>query len=590
MKNINKLLLFLIFGFSLLQSQAQIIMFPPFSDIDSAFRVARDFAYNNSTDTARAISFQILDQSPDYDDVKLLIGRTYAWEKKYAQAEHYIAQVLGKNPMNADAMSAFIDLKYWTANYDTSLGMARFAWKIYPDNSNFPFMAYKNLRALQKDDQAFRLIRKLFKQYPDEPRFRNELKQLIDQNPEMLKLWFQEAKTLAFNKDYKGAQKVCREILRFNSEYQFIRTFMARSYAWEGVYDTARIEYLKVFKADSSYYACIDGLTDVEQWTMNYDTALGYTGWGIRLYPSDTNFYIKRARILFLSGECKKAIRNCNIVLRKDKHNAQAQELLELASQDCRKESFEFEYLWQYWEVPTVRPFHFFSVRYAHQFPKLKLIPKINFGDNVNKYQNESLLMDSVDFQFGFDMYPELWDKAYGYFSYAFSPRHFLFPLHRIDAEIYQAIGEKAEVSLGERYMQFIGETRAGGDSIINVFIVTGQVSGYLSSKWWAGMRPYISPQFSLGTQSLQFEGRRLFNDMYNYASLMVIFGQSPDDKFTQIGDYNNLKSRRIRFGYKDRIDNRVSIEARLGFGWDEYRNNQKRNVADFNLIVIYPF
>lgn len=89
--------------------------------IDEQFQRARQRAFEGDYKAARAIAKRILLQTPEYHDVRILVGRTNAWQGNYEQAESYFKKVLEEDPTYKDAYIAYADNEIWQGDYETAL-------------------------------------------------------------------------------------------------------------------------------------------------------------------------------------------------------------------------------------------------------------------------------------------------------------------------------------------------------------------------------------------------------------------------------------------------------------------------------------
>jgi len=101
-------------------------------NVDSAFQEARALAFDGNRSEARSLAYAILEISPDYHDVRILIARTYSWDGKYMDARRELDYVLKKQPNHRDALSAAIDNEIWSENPDRAVEIAKNATRFYP--------------------------------------------------------------------------------------------------------------------------------------------------------------------------------------------------------------------------------------------------------------------------------------------------------------------------------------------------------------------------------------------------------------------------------------------------------------------------
>jgi tetratricopeptide (TPR) repeat protein len=65
-------------------------------------------------DDARLIARHVLRSSPNFHDMRMLLGRSYAWEGNHEKASLNFEEVIRRNPGYTDAYSALSDLALWT--------------------------------------------------------------------------------------------------------------------------------------------------------------------------------------------------------------------------------------------------------------------------------------------------------------------------------------------------------------------------------------------------------------------------------------------------------------------------------------------
>lgn len=144
-------------------------------NVDSAFMKARHFAFTNRYDSAKKLCQKILVVSPDYFDVRVLLGRVYFWNNQQDSSAYELKKVLAKKPYE-DAFIAMCDIERWTDNYDSSLAYAQKGLSFFPTSEDLVIRKARALHALQKDRAAYHLLDSLLTK--DEKN--NEARQLED--------------------------------------------------------------------------------------------------------------------------------------------------------------------------------------------------------------------------------------------------------------------------------------------------------------------------------------------------------------------------------------------------------------------------
>ncbi|MBA4405925.1 hypothetical protein C0389_01490 [bacterium] len=131
---------------------------------DELFMKAKDAAFNQSNrKLAREICKAILKQSPNYADVSIFLGRLYTWDGLYDSARVVFYEVIRRESSNSDAISATIDLEYWSGDSKTALEFCNLGVAKYPNSTDFLLKKAKVLDDLQDYDQAFSTLDKLFR-------------------------------------------------------------------------------------------------------------------------------------------------------------------------------------------------------------------------------------------------------------------------------------------------------------------------------------------------------------------------------------------------------------------------------------------
>jgi phosphoglycerol transferase MdoB-like AlkP superfamily enzyme len=135
--------------------------------IDEQFKRARKRAFDRDYEVARAIAKRILLQSPQYHDVRILVGRTNAWQGNYEKAEEYFKEVLEMDSTYIDTYNAYADNEYWQGDYEMALQVINRALKYHPKNKAFLERKIKTLAQLDRRSQAQQLYQKLQELDPD---------------------------------------------------------------------------------------------------------------------------------------------------------------------------------------------------------------------------------------------------------------------------------------------------------------------------------------------------------------------------------------------------------------------------------------
>lgn len=141
-------------------------LIPPGLNSDQLFQSARERASAGKYDEARLICRKLLRNSPNFHDVRTLLGRTYAWEKRFDEARATFEEVIRRAPMYSDAYIALADVEFWSGNTDQALGVVLGALQRFPANQNILLREAKILAATNKEREALVALDKLLRLNP----------------------------------------------------------------------------------------------------------------------------------------------------------------------------------------------------------------------------------------------------------------------------------------------------------------------------------------------------------------------------------------------------------------------------------------
>jgi YaiO family outer membrane protein len=97
-------------------------------DPDELLVQARELILDGKYSEGRRIAFKALNKYPDYADILILVGRSYAWEGTYDSASIYLERAIIASPTYVDGYSAYLDNLSWAGEFeqaDTVLSRAK---------------------------------------------------------------------------------------------------------------------------------------------------------------------------------------------------------------------------------------------------------------------------------------------------------------------------------------------------------------------------------------------------------------------------------------------------------------------------------
>lgn len=142
-------------------------------DPDELLVQARELILDGKYSEGRKIAFKALSQYPDYADILILVGRSYAWEGTYDSASIYLERAIVASPTYADGYSAYLDNLSWAEKFDKAKEVLTRA----KSNLGSPLpdqIRYKESRLnyyLEEYDLAYEQAQELFKKNYSEEGF-----------------------------------------------------------------------------------------------------------------------------------------------------------------------------------------------------------------------------------------------------------------------------------------------------------------------------------------------------------------------------------------------------------------------------------
>ena len=123
-------------------------------NVDSLFSAARQIARQGDRQKARELCQRILKYKPGYHDVRVYLGRLYAWDKQYDAARRELNRVLVEKPTHREALNALVDVEIWAKEYRVALIYVTRALKTYPNDQDFLYKKALILVKLGRKQEA----------------------------------------------------------------------------------------------------------------------------------------------------------------------------------------------------------------------------------------------------------------------------------------------------------------------------------------------------------------------------------------------------------------------------------------------------
>jgi YaiO family outer membrane protein len=86
-------------------------------DPDELLVQARELIMDDKYVEGRKVAFRALEKYPNYADILILVGRSYAWEGKNDSANSYFERAIIASPDYSDGYIGYLDNLFWSDNY-----------------------------------------------------------------------------------------------------------------------------------------------------------------------------------------------------------------------------------------------------------------------------------------------------------------------------------------------------------------------------------------------------------------------------------------------------------------------------------------
>lgn len=133
-------------------------------DPDELLAEARTLIFEKKYGEGRKVAFRALEKYPNYADILILVGRSYAWEGKNDSASIYLERAIVASPTYSDGYVAYIDNLFWDDDLSKASEIINRA-KVNLGNPTPAEITYRESRLLYYQEQyqdAFVLVDSLF--------------------------------------------------------------------------------------------------------------------------------------------------------------------------------------------------------------------------------------------------------------------------------------------------------------------------------------------------------------------------------------------------------------------------------------------
>lgn len=352
---------------------------------------------------------------------------------------------------------------------------------------------------------------------------------------------FKTARDLATNNQRKQAQDTLLFILTKYPDYHDVRIYLATTYGWDGDNKKAKTEFEVILEKDPKNKAAWQGIIQNELWANAPFIALKMSDRALEHFPKDADILFLKAKSQEQVEKNSDALDTVNLILQENPDNQKAEDLRYSLLKKVSLNTIGLIVSADFFSA-VFEAIQYHSLKYGHQTKLGFVTAKLNFNRKLNTNGE----------QLEIEMYPKIINGLYGYINAGYS-NSLLFPKTKYGAELFKALPQGLEASLGFRTLNYATTTN----------FYTASVSWYTGNSYWS-FRPYLTPG-DLGTS---FSGvltyRKYRSDADNYFSVSAGMGYSPElNQFNSTAVDNvkiGLKSQKINLGYNFTSRNQLNI------------------------------
>lgn len=163
-KQVTQVLLLMILIFLMHDLSAQKKVFN--GNPDTAFKVARDLAFNGKRAQAQDSLLFILTKYPNYLDIRSFLASTYSWDGKYAKARKEFQYVLNKDDKRKTDWIAYIKNEQYAEKYFKSLELVKTALKVFTDDADLLLLKARSEFNRRNIQEAYRIVKRAVEIHP----------------------------------------------------------------------------------------------------------------------------------------------------------------------------------------------------------------------------------------------------------------------------------------------------------------------------------------------------------------------------------------------------------------------------------------
>ncbi|SEW41025.1 tetratricopeptide repeat protein [Chitinophaga arvensicola] len=433
--------------------------------------------------------------SSNLADMRLTSARALMKADEYDLAKQQLALVLAAAPSNSEALDYMINMQTATGKPDSALYYANTALGYYPDNRDFLLKKASVLQEMHAYNESAAITSDLMTRYPYTIKYKQAYVSSL----------------MSAGTDYQRNQQPDSALAMFN-------------------------QVLALQPKDSMALLYSINILNGQQ---RYDSALVYTAQGMKYYPGNEAFLMKRAITLENKQDFTAAALVADSIVKLQPTAANTDYRDYLLSKTLKNQfglyfnNSSYDY--------TSDKFNIATVEYRRFIKRGSYAVQLNYAGRKNGNGLQGLA----------EMYYKHNPKLYSYGMMAFSNKS-VFPQVRAAYSIFKTFKKDIEVELGGRYLNVDSTTSISG--VLSIAKPFGD--------FWINLRGFAISETSSFYTSFNLTTRYYMNKQQDYLQLVAGLGTSPDDKSRLVNfpNLSGLLTRSISAGYQKVVHYRTTL------------------------------
>ena len=377
-------------------------------------------------------------------------------------------------------------------------------------------------------------------------------------------------------KDYFKAKKIAHQCLKVAPDYLDFHMALGRIHKNEQNSDSARYYFQHVIDANPKYKEAFVFLSKTELEAKNNEAAFATINKGIAIYPEEKELYLVKLQVVNSEENPKKSLEYLEFLSTKYPEDEMLANQLREVKSSLKSNRIGTNYSYTAFSRDNYGPWHLSSLNYMKQFNKFSLGGRISYIDRR---------INGTSANFGYfyevESYFKTTKKSYSFANVGFSEGK-VFPEFRFIYSYYLTLGKGFETEIGYRYNKRANSNNSSGIVALGKYFKNNWVNFRTSFQL---DEPKLYPSFSA-----QF--KHYYNTKYDYFSLILGYGTSPDERvtLTQFQDRIALTSYRFGAGYSKIFAKKYLIGLNTSFNNQEYYPEKFQNEYNFSIDLTYFF